>query len=205
MITGEKEVEDYREMFLHITGDELLVIKLRNNFTQCWNIHRGVPSCIHNRCISCGLAGKTNCNTCNWGTMCALEILHRPDFCVWPKMFISTPIKLGGIPKCSKIIFTCNMRSKKFQSWTEGDSCPSDIYLMGFAHLLHQCSRIEKVPWLSMMMNVYMRKRPLLCTLLPACLKLIQAEWAQHLGPFEHFLSESAVKNRKVAVLVNWC
>ena len=136
----KKEVEDYREMFQCITGDELLITKLRNDFTQCWNIHRGVPSRIHNRCISCDLGQKNNCNTCNWGIMCALEIVHRPDFwvCVWPNM-ISTPIKLGGIPECSKMIFTCNMISKKFQSWTEGDSRPSDIYLMGFAHLLHQC------------------------------------------------------------------
>ena len=146
MMTGEKEVEDYREMFQCITGDELLITKLRNDFTQCWNIHRGVPSCIHDRCISCDLGRKNNCNTCNWGTMCALEIVHRPEFwvCVWPNMFISTPIKLGGIPECSKIIFTCNMRSKKFQSWTEGDSHPSDIYLMGFAHLLCQCSQNRK-------------------------------------------------------------
>ena len=182
-------------------------MKLRNDFTQCWNIHRGVPSHIHNRCILCDLGGKNNCNTCNWGTMCALEIVHRPDFwvCVWPNMFISTPIKLGDIPKCSKMIFTCNMRSKKFESWREGDSRPSNVYLMGFAHLLHQCPQIEKVPWLSTMMNMYMRKRPLLCTLLPARLQLIQAKWAQHLRPFEHFFSESTVKNLKVAIFVNWC
>ena len=139
---GEKEVEDYREMFQCITGDKLLITKLRNDFTQCWNIRRGVPSRIHNRCILCDLGRKNNCDTCNWGIMCALEIVHRPDFwvCVWPNMFISTPIKLGGIPQHSKLIFTCNMRSKKFQSWTEGDSHQSDVYLMGFAHLLRQCS-----------------------------------------------------------------
>ena len=44
MMTGEKEVEDYREMFQRITEDELLIMKLRNDFTQCWNIHSGVPS-----------------------------------------------------------------------------------------------------------------------------------------------------------------
>ena len=55
MMIGEKEVEDYREMFQRITGDELLITKLRNDFMQCWNIDRGVPSRIHNRCISCDL------------------------------------------------------------------------------------------------------------------------------------------------------
>ena len=167
-------------MFQRITGDKLLITKLRNEFTQSWNIHRGVPSHTHNRCISCDLGRKNNCNTCNWGIICALEIVHRPNFWVhvWPNMFISTPIKLGGIPECSNMIFTCNMRSKKFQLWTEGDSHPSDFFPMGFAHLLHQCSQIEKVPQLSTMINVYMRKRPLLYTLLPAHLQLIQAEWA---------------------------
>ena len=180
---GEKEVADYREMFPCFTGDKFLIMKLRNDFALCWNIDRGVPSHINDRCILCDLGCNNYCNICNWGIMCALNIFHRPDFwiCVWPNMFISTPIRLGGVPKCPKIIFTCNMKSKKFQSWTEGDSHPFKIYPMGFAHLLCQCSHIEKVPRLSTMINVYMRKRPLLCTLLPACLLLIQEEWAQHL------------------------
>ena len=77
MMIGEKEVAYYREMFQCFTRDKLLITKLRNDFTLCWNIDRGVPSCISDICISCDLVQNKDCNNCNWGIMCALEIVHR--------------------------------------------------------------------------------------------------------------------------------
>ena len=48
MMIEEKEVAEYRERFEHLTGYTLLIMKLRNDFTLCWDIVRGKPSCIIN-------------------------------------------------------------------------------------------------------------------------------------------------------------
>ena len=92
MMIGEKEVAEYRERFEHLTGYKLLIMKLRNDFTLCWDIVRGKPSCIINWCVLCNLTWNNDCYICNRHIMCALSIVHHPDFliCVWQFFFIYT-------------------------------------------------------------------------------------------------------------------
>ena len=200
-LAGTK-VDECRKLFKRLKCEHLLMYHLKKNFTLCWDISKGEPSRITESCISCELGENENCNVCDMKLMYALEIVHRPEFwiSIWPNLFISKPIQLGNY----NIIYTCNTRSKKFTCQQEGDVVPSHYLPLGFAQLLRQCTRVEKVPHLTTLLYVYLRKRPRMCTLLPGPLQQLCAEWVLYLRPFERFISESAVRNPRVSVFCNW-
>ena len=181
---------------------------LKNDVVMCWEFEGKKPSRINEACLSCNLGGNKNCGVCVPHFMCALEIVHQPEHwnCIWPNLFISSPINLGGSPPKENLVFTCNLKNKKFTCREEGDMLPSEYLPLGFAHLLRQCPRIEKVPRLSTMLMVHLRNEMLLCQwLLPEPLKWAHSDWVRFLRQFRDIISEINIPNTsRVSVFCRW-
>ena len=185
MIRQRDKVATYRKLFQCLIGKPVMFIALRNDIVMCWDFDSShEPVRISGKCLLCDIGFNENCDVCHPHFMCALEIVHRPEIwkCIWPNLFVSFPIELGGSPARGKIVFTCNLKNRKFTCREEGDTHPSHFLPMGLSHLLRQCPHIEKVPCLTTMLIVYLRKKTVLGRrVLPVPLQKMCQEWVEWL------------------------